>query len=338
VKSIDSAREAAGGLASAASADGDAVRESWQELRARQAFARFPARASDGKTSSLLWKRGLRGGLAWLRSEHRMIRWCSYCQTYLEEVEPLEDFSVTHSICASCEGKGYFDDREQIAAMREVSGFYRRLDLAATAGDLGSASALVDEGLALGLRIPDLAWGVLQPLLYRIGRKWEAGQLSVANEHLFTGLAAAAVELLITKVPGAGALRQHRTPDVLLVMAEGNYHTLGLRFVELAACLQGLKSQVVMPGLPAREIVALAKSLCPLAVGLSVALASQLPVVLEVAARLAEVPAERRPRLVVGGQALRAGLELPAAAAGVELLRDFSWSTKLGGEHVYLVR
>lgn len=113
---------------------------------------------------------------------------------------------------------------------------------------------------------------------------------------------------------------------------------MGLRFVELAACLQGLKSQVVMPGLPAREIVALAKSLCPLAVGLSVALASQLPVVLEVAARLAEVPAERRPRLVVGGQALRAGLELPAAAAGVELLRDFSWSTKLGGEHVYLVR
>jgi hypothetical protein len=102
-------------------------------------------------------------------------------------------------MCAACEQKGYFDDPEQIAAMRAVSALYRRLNLAATAGDFVAASALVDEGLSCGLRIPDLAWGVVQPLLYRVGQEWAAGKLSVANEHLVSASAASAVELLIAK-------------------------------------------------------------------------------------------------------------------------------------------
>ena len=32
-----------------------------------------------------------------------MLRWCSYCQKYLGETAPLEDYRVSHGICQACE-------------------------------------------------------------------------------------------------------------------------------------------------------------------------------------------------------------------------------------------
>ena len=31
-----------------------------------------------------------------------MFRWCSYCQTFIGESKPFEDFSLTHGICKYC--------------------------------------------------------------------------------------------------------------------------------------------------------------------------------------------------------------------------------------------
>jgi methanogenic corrinoid protein MtbC1 len=250
-----------------------------------------------------------------------MIRWCSYCQTYLEEVPPLEDYSITHSICESCLRRGRAEDEMRIKTMGAIGAFYNRLQEASDSGDFVQSSSLIDEGLGLGLKISDLAWGVLQPLLYRIGDRWAKGELSVVNEHKFSATAVAAVELLFTKDAALQPRRQHREPDVLLVMAEGNYHSLGPRLVELGMCLRGNNCHFVMPGLSAREVFALAQSLHPRVVGVSVALAPQMKSVRELHDMLTELPAEKRPRLAVGGSAVRLGLEVPEAW-GIEVSRD----------------
>jgi len=36
----------------------------------------------------------------------QMIRWCAHCQRYQGDVEPLDDYSVTHTICEDCVARG----------------------------------------------------------------------------------------------------------------------------------------------------------------------------------------------------------------------------------------
>ncbi len=209
---------------------------------------------------------------------------------------PRDDYSFSHTNCHDCLRSGVVEDPARIDAMKAVAVFHRRLQDASHRGDLILASALVDEGLALGPKVRDLAWGVLQPLLYRLGDAWARGEVSVAHEHAFTATAGAAVELLFAKDPALQSRRQHREPEVLLVMAEGNHHALGLRLVELALCLQGLTTHTLVPGLPAREVLVLTQALRPRVVGVSVALAPQLDSAHELHRLLAGLPAPTRPR------------------------------------------
>jgi methanogenic corrinoid protein MtbC1 len=250
-----------------------------------------------------------------------MIRWCSYCQTCQGETAPHDDYSLTHSICDDCVRLGRVRDKEHVSAMSAVARYYRQLRKASETGDFVEASALVDTGLGMGLAIGDLSWGILQPLLRNIGDRWALGEMSVTNEHLFSATAVAAVELLFAKDPALMPRRQHRQPRLLLLMAEGNYHTLGVRMAELGFCLQGYTTHTVMPGLPAREAFSLVRSLHPEAVGVSVALATQMRSVRELHGLVAALDPASRPRLVVGGPAVRMGLEVPAEW-GIELYRE----------------
>jgi methanogenic corrinoid protein MtbC1 len=257
-----------------------------------------------------------------------VIRWCSYCQTFLDEVSPRDDFRISHSLCDECAAKGRFEDKAHIQAMRQISIFYRKLQRASDGGDLPGASALVDEGLALGLKIRDLAWGVLQPLLWRIGQRWAAGEVSLEDGREFSATVRAAIEVLMTKDPALPPHRQHPRPEVLLVLAEGNLHDVGLRLVELGHCLQGVDTHTVPAPLGAAEILALARRLRPRLVGVSVSLPAQLSSVLELQALLGSLPGEARPRLVIGGQALRFGLSVPAGS-DIAAVEQFAWNTRL---------
>ena len=251
-----------------------------------------------------------------------MIRWCSYCQSYMGESAPLEDYSLTHAICQTCLDQGHADDETHVAVMQAVGGYYQRLREAVDTGMPLQASALVREGLDLGLKESDLAWGVLQPLLRRAGVRWASGNLSVAREHLFSSTAMNMIDLLFSDMPALRERRQSQHPDILLVMAEDNFHSLGLRMAELGFCLTGYTTFTVMPGLPAKEVAALSESLQPRVLGISVALAPQMRSVRETRGMIAKLPAARRPKLVVGGSAVRLGLAVPEAW-GIEVVEDF---------------
>jgi hypothetical protein len=91
-----------------------------------------------------------------------MIRWCAYCRTYLDEIAPVDDFGISHSLRA-----------------------------AAAVGDVARAGEMLDQGLSIGLRPVDLALGMLQPLLHRIGAEWALGRATGAEEHRFTAFCTA---------------------------------------------------------------------------------------------------------------------------------------------------
>lgn len=232
-----------------------------------------------------------------------MIRWCSWCQRYQGEAEPFEDFRLTHTLCDACREADAALNDGLVERVKPIQRYFAKVARAGAEG--ASATALLDEGLSLGLPPADLLMGVLQPVLYQMGARWSDADACVHEEHRLTGVCATMLQLLTERQPGWAGLRQAHAPQVLLVNAEDNFHTLGVQIVEFFLLAHGVPVFTVHPGLPARETAALAESLRPKVVGVSVALPTQLASVRELTATLTGLPAERRPPVVAGGYGVR---------------------------------
>jgi len=240
-----------------------------------------------------------------------MIMWCAYCQTCMGEREPFDVYELSHGVCDQCEKNGVPQDDAAVDAIQPVAEYFRKLQSAVRKGDLPRASTLIDEGQDRGLQPFDLAWGVLHPLLCEVGELWAKGELTVAGEHRASTLVMSALDLLFERHPEAQAHRQAPQPFALLCAAEGNYHSIGLRVLELGLAMKGVDSLVVMPGLPAKEVLALVQSLRPPKLGISVSLATQMKSVRELHGLLQTLPEAQRPHLVLGGPAFRLGVSAP---------------------------
>lgn len=248
-----------------------------------------------------------------------MIRWCAYCQRYQGEAEPYDDYSVTHTICEPCEAREAYLSSEP-TSLEAIRRFLGRLSRVGT-GPGPTAAELVAQGAALGLDPADLLLGVVQPVLHQIGDRWARSEATIAEEHRVTALCSALIQLIAEADPSIAALRQARQPEVLLVAAEDNHHTLGIQILEVLLIRNRISTFTIYPGLPPEETVRLARSLSPPVVAISAALPEQLKPALQVADHLAESPPGRRPLVVVGGLALR-GENRPPAGGPLVPCRD----------------
>lgn len=239
-----------------------------------------------------------------------MIQWCAYCQTFQGEVAPLDSYKMTHGVCDACVSKSTPTDEAAVEAIQPLARFYRELRLQARRGFDASGDRFLDEAAALGIRPVDLLVGMLQPALVELGEAWEHGEISVATEHRFTALVESVTSAALARLPKEAGARKAKSPDFLLVGADGNYHTAGLRLVELILLSGGRSTFLVDPGLPSAEIVELARALEPKALGVSLAMPEHAERVREIASALDCFPAEARPRLLVGGHYVKMGMPL----------------------------
>lgn len=90
------------------------------------------------------------------------------------------------------------------------------------------ALRVVDAALATGVQWKDLYLKVFTPALVRVGQLWERGELSVATEHLITGIVHRLLHRLSLQLPVAP---QPNAPSVLVGCVEGELHTVGGRMV-----------------------------------------------------------------------------------------------------------
>jgi methanogenic corrinoid protein MtbC1 len=244
-----------------------------------------------------------------------MLRWCSYCQRFLGEVPPYAELAVTHGICESCEEHGpdlLEADPERIQFLRELQ---RRLGMAGKAGDPGAAETVIREAAAANVRGIDILLGIVAPLLYQIGEDWRTSTITVAEEHRFTAFCEAIYERIAagykmtvvapgsrpTVVSGPGN-------GVLLMNAAHNVHTLGIRVLALWLHCEGIPVRVIHPTPALEEMDSLVAALRPGKVLISMALAEQRPGVVAMIDRLAMLPEEIRPEVVVGGYAVKLDL------------------------------
>jgi len=158
--------------------------------------------------------------------------------------------------------------------------------------------------------------GILQPLLYEIGDRWARGEVTVATEHRVSAVVAAFIQL--TAVGGASPKSQR--PDVVLLSARDNYHTLGLQIAHTFLLLSGVACEAHHPALPLTEAVELLRARQPRFAGFSVALLPQMQFVREMSSELRRTM-DQPPRILVGGPLVRSGLR-PHPSLGIEVVRD----------------
>ena len=137
-------------------------------------------------------------------------------------------------------------------------------------GDANMAELIGLDAVAEGLSVADLYVDVIGPALAHVGHQWEHGRMSVADEHLATGIAYDVMKLLgrtATTYPRRSRER------VLLAAVGGENHVTGLRMIGDLAEGAGFDVRYLGAAVPVDTLVPIVEKHRPEIVGLSVTMA-----------------------------------------------------------------
>lgn len=188
-----------------------------------------------------------------------------------------------------------------------------QLEAALLAGNQSEAFAIVNRCMDAGRSLIDVEMHVIQPSLYAVGEKWQANQVSVAQEHMASAMVQSLMTLGLLRSPPP-VLTGKR---VLLACVEGNNHSLGLRMVADAFQLAGWDMQYLGASVPTPALIRQVVEWKPDLIGLSVSFPQQLKMVKGVIERLREVLGDARPPVIIGGLAINRFNQL-AGAVGAD--------------------
>jgi methanogenic corrinoid protein MtbC1 len=91
---------------------------------------------------------------------------------------------------------------------------------------------------------------VVFPLMREVGERWHRGEVSVAQEHMISGLVQGVLgTLLALSRPSAEA------PKLIYTTPEGELHSIGVLAAAMLAATAGLSPIYLGPNLPAKEII-----------------------------------------------------------------------------------
>jgi methanogenic corrinoid protein MtbC1 len=251
-----------------------------------------------------------------------MLSWCSYCQQFVGEVPPYDDLIVTHGICATCESNTLSLTESDIAHAMMLKGIQSRLFDAGHRGDFNAAKRIVDASRQANIRELDILVGIIAPMLYQIGEDWKRGAITAVEERRFTAFCEKIVDMLAAKsslaVPNDASSQERNA--ILLISAPGNCHTLAVRILALWLADKGMPTRAAYRPLDVEGVIEMIRKVHPGVVLISMALAEQIPGVVAIVERIAKLPNPVRPKIIVGGYAVKTGLV--SAIPGADLLAD----------------
>lgn len=118
-------------------------------------------------------------------------------------------------------------------------------------GDRRGALAVVTDAVGRGVDVGDILLEVFEPVLVEIGRLWERGQVSVAQEHFSTAVTQLAMSMLYPHL-----FEGSDTGHVVVAVGAGSEaHEVGLRIVTDLLERAGWRTAYLGTGLPAEEVV-----------------------------------------------------------------------------------
>jgi methanogenic corrinoid protein MtbC1 len=172
------------------------------------------------------------------------------------------------------------------------------------AADVAGAYKVASGALEQGMPLSVLYQRVIAPAMHELGRLWAAGAITIADEHLATGLTHRVLAAMRPPELFEQALESCADkPCALLAAVQGEQHALGLRMA--ADLLEDRGYQVAYLGadVPLEAVLQATRTLSPTLVGLSATMPeSRHRLEAVVAAVRSEYP---RLPLLLGGQGSR---------------------------------
>jgi methanogenic corrinoid protein MtbC1 len=166
--------------------------------------------------------------------------------------------------------------------------------------DVVGARMLAADSARGGAGYVDIATGLVQPALYRIGRLWECNHITVADEHVASATAQSLLARLAADAPRAVPNERR----ALIACVDDNTHALGAMIVADAFAVAGWSVRYLNDDTPRKDLVRYVSTWRPELVGLSVSLVSQVPTLRQTVRSLRQTMGPLCPRIVVGGIAL----------------------------------
>jgi methanogenic corrinoid protein MtbC1 len=220
---------------------------------------------------------------------------------YRDHMEQVDGSIVVNALQAAAEGLNETECAVESPthtqpALAEAIPF----EAALLAGNQREALEIMNLCLDSGHSLIEVEMGVIQPALYRIGEKWQANLVSVAQEHLASSIVQSVLTIGLLRSPPVVLLNKR----VLLACVEGNDHAIGLRMVADAFQLAGWEIQYLGANVPTASLLRQIEEWRPHLVGLSVSFPQQLRVVKTLITQLRERLGSNQPAVIVGGLAI----------------------------------
>lgn len=182
-------------------------------------------------------------------------------------------------------------------------------------GDEPAASALVERVLAAGWAWSRVATDVIKPALLEVGRLWERGEVSIAEEHMASEI----TTMVMARQARFGAPGEDRRCAVVACPG-GETHVLGARAVAAALCERGWDVVFLGAATPPRALAALVAARRPSLVVLSTKLPNHIAATREAIAEVKALPDP--PFVVAGGDAVAGCAEDLGADVGAVTLES----------------
>jgi len=170
------------------------------------------------------------------------------------------------------------------------------------ANDAGGAYRVATRALEEGMSVAALYQGVVTPAMHDLGRLWEKGAITVADEHLATALTHRVLAALRSQALREEAFESRPgRPQAMLAAVEEEQHALGLRMAADLFEDAGYQTIYLGADVPSEALMQAIEVLSPDLLALSATMPELGPRLEEVVARVrSEHP---RLSLLVGGQA-----------------------------------
>lgn len=149
---------------------------------------------------------------------------------------------------------------------------------------------------------------VLQPALREVGRLWQTGEVSVAQEHLATSIAGRTMAAFYVKFMD----RKPTRGAAVITSAPDEYHEVGARMVADFLEIDGWDTAFLGANTPAAEVLALLKARKPAILGISVMMPFNLAKAEQLIAAVRAEPDLSGVKIMVGGGAVNLAPEIKA--------------------------
>ena len=159
---------------------------------------------------------------------------------------------------------------EAVSAGKDVAEARGEFVRALERGDATLAELVALDAVAQGVSVADLYVEVIAPALAEVGHQWETGRMSIADEHLATGIAYDVMRLVGRT---ATAFPRRSRERILLAAVGAEGHTTGLRMIADLAEGHGFDVQFLGASVPVETLAGIVAKHRPELVGLTVTMA-----------------------------------------------------------------